>query len=294
MTSHTISFPHINFSGFFLISLRCLNLYSHFFTLYLICMWLLFIMPVIKLLFFTIVLPGDFVVARRAFWRETEMAILVARTNLPVWDFQKLASLIWTRTCIIWNSRTSLKSVRRCSNVRHWRSSNIPLTLLVLWWRFSVHRAARRWTISSWWMGFTSRGDHTAEAYSTCGRTRLLYSFSLMRGDRTLTFLLMNPSALLEREQVCAMCFVISWPMVIPGYFAVSVVFRSVVTVVEWITSISELGRMTFLGICLWLGTKQGGIAYLCPMPLPIRWACRGQFGVHESWSWWSVSSVAT
>ena len=51
-------------------------------------------MPVIKLLFLTIVLPGDFVVARRAFWRETEMAILVARTNLPVWDFQKLASLI--------------------------------------------------------------------------------------------------------------------------------------------------------------------------------------------------------
>ena len=52
-------------------------------------------MPVIKLLFLTIVLPGDFVVARRAFWRETEMAILVARTNLPVWDFQKLASLGW-------------------------------------------------------------------------------------------------------------------------------------------------------------------------------------------------------
>ena len=44
--------------------------------------------------------------------------------------------------------------------------------------------------------------------YSTCGRTRLLYSFSLMRGDRILTFLLMNPSALLAREQVCVMCFV--------------------------------------------------------------------------------------
>ena len=51
-------------------------------------------MRVIKLLFLTIVLPGDFVVARRAFWRKTEMAILVARTNLPVWDFQKLASLV--------------------------------------------------------------------------------------------------------------------------------------------------------------------------------------------------------
>ena len=60
------------------------------------------------------------------------------------------------RPCIIWNSRTSLLSVRRCSNVRHWRSSNNSLKLLVLWWRLSGHRAVRRWTISSWWMGFTS------------------------------------------------------------------------------------------------------------------------------------------
>ena len=115
--------------------------------------------------------------------------------------------VIWTRPCIIWNSRTSLQSVCRCSNVRHWRSSNIPSTLLVLWWWVSIDRAARRWTTSSWWMGFTSRGDHTAEAYSTCGRTRLLYSFSLMRGDRILTFLLTNLSALLAREQVCVYVF---------------------------------------------------------------------------------------
>ena len=33
----------------------------------------------------------------------------------------------WPRPCIIWNSRTSLQSVRRCTNVSHWRSSNIPL-----------------------------------------------------------------------------------------------------------------------------------------------------------------------
>ena len=86
--SHTLIFQ-----VFFNITSVLEFVYSHFFTLYLICMWLLFIMPVIKLLFLTIVLPGDFVVVRRAFWRETEMAILVARTNLPVWDFQKLASL---------------------------------------------------------------------------------------------------------------------------------------------------------------------------------------------------------
>ena len=86
--SHTLIFQ-----VFFNITSVLEFVYSHFFTLYLICMWLLFIMPVIKLLFLTIVLPGDFVVARRVFWRETEMAILVARTNLPVWDFQKLASL---------------------------------------------------------------------------------------------------------------------------------------------------------------------------------------------------------
>ena len=87
--SHTLIFQ-----VFFNITSVLEFVYSHFFTLYLICMWLLFIMPVIKLLFLTIVLPGDFVVALRAFWRETEMAILVARTNLPVWDFQKLASLV--------------------------------------------------------------------------------------------------------------------------------------------------------------------------------------------------------
>ena len=90
--SHTLIFQ-----VFFNITSVLEFVYSHFFTLYLICMWLLFIMPVIKLLFLTIVLPGDFVVARRAFWRETEMAILVARTNLPVWDFQKLASLALDR-----------------------------------------------------------------------------------------------------------------------------------------------------------------------------------------------------
>ena len=88
--SHTLIFQ-----VFFNITSVLEFVYSHFFTLYLICMWLLFIMPVIKLLFLTIVLPGDFVVARRAFWGENEMAILVARTNLPVWDFQKLASLMW-------------------------------------------------------------------------------------------------------------------------------------------------------------------------------------------------------
>ena len=151
-----------------------------------------------------------------------------------MWCLVRVGDSWWVefglRPCIIWNSGTSLQSVRRCSKVRHWRSSNIPLTLLVLWWRFSVHRAARRWTISSWWMGFTSWGDHTAEAYLTCGRTRLLYSFSLMRGYRILTYILMNPSALLAREQVYVMCFVhfISWLMMIPRYFKVSVVFRSV------------------------------------------------------------------
>ena len=31
---------------------------------------------------------------------------------------------------------------------------------------------------------------------------------------------------------------------------------------------------------CSWLGTWRGGIA--CPMLLPIRWACRGRFGVYD------------
>ena len=112
--SHTLIFQ-----VFFNITSVLEFVYSHFFTLYLICMWLLFIMPVIKLLFLTIVLPGDFVVARRAFWRETEMAILVARTYLPVWDFQKLASLpvhsvkqCWCKRSVGYNCCSALSTFR--------------------------------------------------------------------------------------------------------------------------------------------------------------------------------------
>ena len=71
-------------------------------------------------------------------------------------------------------------------------------------------------------------GPYCRRTFDMCAK-RLLYSFSLMRGDHILTFLLMNPSALLAGE-VCVMCVVhfISLLIVIPRYFVVSVVFRSV------------------------------------------------------------------
>ena len=53
-----------------------------------ICIWLQFIIPVIKTLFLTIVLPGVFVTAHIECCHETETAIFAARTNLPVLDFQ--------------------------------------------------------------------------------------------------------------------------------------------------------------------------------------------------------------
>ena len=55
---------------------------------------LLFIIPVIKMFFFTIVLPGVFVMARLECCRETETAIFATRTNLPVSDFQTWQ--VWT------------------------------------------------------------------------------------------------------------------------------------------------------------------------------------------------------
>ena len=44
--------------------------------------------PVIKTLFFTIVLPEVFVMAHIECCRETETAMFAARTNLPILDFQ--------------------------------------------------------------------------------------------------------------------------------------------------------------------------------------------------------------
>ena len=63
-------------------------LYSLFIYSLFICMWLLFIIAVIKTLFLTSVLPAVFVMARLECYCETEMAIFAARTNLPVSDFQ--------------------------------------------------------------------------------------------------------------------------------------------------------------------------------------------------------------
>ena len=68
---------------------------------------LLFIIPVIKMLFLTIVLPGVFVMARLECCREIEMTIFATRTNLPVSDFQTWQ--VWSVSLF----RTSLRPANR-------------------------------------------------------------------------------------------------------------------------------------------------------------------------------------
>ena len=72
------------------------------------------------------------------------------------------------------------------------------------------------------------------------------------------------------------MCFVhfISWLMVIPRILLClsSSGLCYGVSMWTWKDDVSWK--------CSWLGTWQGGIA--CPMLLPIRWACRGRFGVYD------------
>ena len=74
------------------IFVQCIYLFVY--TLF-ICMWLLFIIPVTKTLFLTIVLPEEFVMVHIECCRETETAIFDARTNLPVLDFQTWQ--VWLR-----------------------------------------------------------------------------------------------------------------------------------------------------------------------------------------------------
>ena len=52
---------------------------------------------------------------------------------------------IWTRPCIIW---TSLQSVRRCSNFRHWRSSNMRGIVIIFQYTTALY-------VNRYWFGHT-------------------------------------------------------------------------------------------------------------------------------------------
>ena len=129
--------------------------------------------------------------------------------------------------------------MRRCSNVRHWRSSSIPFNAAgVVMADKSPSYYATCYHIKLV-DGFCQMGHHTTEAIPIHGRTGQVYNLSVMLGGRILIFLRMNPSALLAGARVSFMCFV---HFIIVSDCTVS--FHLQVCVVE---SISELGRMTFL-----------------------------------------------
>ena len=61
-----------------------------------------------------------------------------------------------------------------CSNVRHPNACRVLNTLACLSKLLVVQRAAFRWTCSIWEIRSFVCGSHTAEAYSSCGLTKVL------------------------------------------------------------------------------------------------------------------------
>ena len=70
----------------------------------------------------------------------------------------------------------------------------MSVTLDVLWCLLVTHLAALRCTISSECFCLEMCGSQTVAAYSRCGRTSVLNSFSFVELDRVLIFLLTNAS----------------------------------------------------------------------------------------------------
>ena len=67
------------------------------------------------------------------------------------------------------------------ANVLHPSSCIIRVTLACLSKLLTVQRAAlfsNFWICSIWFIGLSVCGSHTAEAYSSCGLTRVLYAVS--------------------------------------------------------------------------------------------------------------------
>ena len=64
----------------------------------------------------------------------------------------------------------------------------MSLTELVLWNRLVTYLAARRWTISNWWIWDWWWGSHMQLLYSNLGLTSDWYARSLILGEATLRF----------------------------------------------------------------------------------------------------------
>ena len=81
-----------------------------------------------------------------------------------------------TRSYVTLYIRTSRLSMRRLSKGRQFRSLSMAVTLDMYRKSRVTHLAALRCTDSSLLMSIAVCGDHTVEAYSNCGRTKVLYA----------------------------------------------------------------------------------------------------------------------
>ena len=104
----------------------------------------------------------------------------------------------------------------------HSSSSSISPTLLVFRHLLQVQRAAVLWTFSIWLIWSIKWGLQMGAAYSSLGRTKVLYATSLELLGAKAKFLRRKPSVLVALEEISETC----WPqsmlsvMVIPRYFA--------------------------------------------------------------------------
>ena len=69
-----------------------------------------------------------------------------------------------------------------------------------------VQRAALRYTFSTWEIRSFVCGSHTAEAYSSCGLTRVLHAISLTFGNFALMFLQIKPKDRFALFMIRSMC----------------------------------------------------------------------------------------
>ena len=114
------------------------------------------------------------------------------------------------------------QSIPQAFRVGHCSSSSISPTLLVLRHLLQEQRAAVLYTFSTCWIWVLEYGLQMGAAYSSLGRTKVLYATSLVLLVAKDKFLWRKPKVLVALDEISEIC----WPqsmfsvIVIPRYFA--------------------------------------------------------------------------
>ena len=87
----------------------------------------------------------------------------------------------------------------------HWSCSSMVPTLDVWRYRFSTHQAALLWIFFSVCIFSCVCGSQTSHAYSSWGRTMVLYARAFVAFEQILRFLRMKPRVLLALEAMLFM-----------------------------------------------------------------------------------------